>query len=130
MVISSTFIIINQLYTTPITRKLRVSIGYSSINMLYPVIPAVIKITIFNSPKPLRMGAFGLDLINATTPRADMTMVNSAKNKPINMAAGILASLPHLKVIAANTILRLNTTSKEGRNKRYVQIFDTFNSAI
>lgn len=62
--------------------------------------PAVIKIVIFSTPTPLRKIDLGLVLINATIPRPEATIVNSAKNKPNNSGIGILDSLPHSKVNA------------------------------
>ncbi len=79
--------------------------------------PAVIKTTMFQNPITLIKGVLGLNLINDTRPKPDTTMVNSAKNRPSNMAAGMLASLPHSKVTAANAKLRPSTVNTEGRNK-------------
>ena len=68
--------------------------------MLKPTMPATINIRTLSNPMTLTKVLFGVNLINAAIPRPDITMVNSAANKPINKGTGIFASPPHSKVWA------------------------------
>ena len=77
----------------------------------------MIKIVRFHKPMALIKAVFGLDLINAAIPNPDITIVNSAKNSPNNIAAGILLWAPQAKVVAEITTIKPNIAKNEGKNK-------------